>query len=270
MVASSAAVDRRARRGRCRNGSAPARRAWSRVDEHQRGAEQQRPRERPEGTSRKREVVVGRSPRPRSTSGSPRQRRQALDRGEQTRRLRWPARRGRRVAAEPRPRPPPPPASRRLAGRAAHLGRPGRGDVRAATPRVDLVDRPVRSSGAPTSASGPVSSSRNSSDVAHQLVDRPLVDDAPAVEHDDPVGQQQRGVAGARSGRSCVRRALVERAVDGLLGAGVDGRCGVVEDEHLGVGQRGAGQGDPLALAAGQREPALAHDGVVAVRAGRR
>ena len=54
-----------------------------------------------------------------------------------------------------------------------------------------------------------------------------------------------------------------------LLGVGVDGRRGVVEHEHLRVGEGGAGEGDALALAARQREAALADDRVVAVAAAR-
>ena len=50
----------------------------------------------------------------------------------------------------------------------------------------------------------------------------------------------------------------------------VDGGGGVVEDEDARVGEQRAGQRDALALAAGQGEPLLADDGVVAVRAARR
>ena len=47
---------------------------------------------------------------------------------------------------------------------------------------------------------------------------------------------------------------------------GVDGAGGVVEDEDARVVEEGPGQGDPLALAAREREAPLADDGVVALR----
>src|SRR5690606_11839596 len=46
---------------------------------------------------------------------------------------------------------------------------------------------------------------------------------------------------------------------------GVDGAGGVVEDEQAGVAGEGAGEGDPLALAAGEAGAALAEFGVQAV-----
>ena len=58
---------------------------------------------------------------------------------------------------------------------------------------------------------------------------------------------------------------LAQRRVDQLLGAGVDRRGRVVEHEHARVGEHGTGDGDALALAAREREAALADDGVVAV-----
>ena len=58
---------------------------------------------------------------------------------------------------------------------------------------------------------------------------------------------------------------LAQRQLDRLLGRGVDGGGRVVEDEDARVGHERARDRDPLALAAGEREAALAHDGVVAV-----
>ena len=52
-----------------------------------------------------------------------------------------------------------------------------------------------------------------------------------------------------------------------LLG-GVDRRRGVVEDQHAGVGEDGAGQGDALALPARQREAPLAEQRCRSPRAG--
>ena len=65
-----------------------------------------------------------------------------------------------------------------------------------------------------------------------------------------------------------VRPAITSRSacLDLLLGRGVDRGGGVVEDEDARVGQQRAGDRDPLALAAREREPALADPRVVAVR----
>ncbi len=55
----------------------------------------------------------------------------------------------------------------------------------------------------------------------------------------------------------------VEAVLDHGFGLGVEGAGGLVEDEDAGVGEDGAGDGDPLALAAGELDAALAYDGVV-------
>ena len=64
-----------------------------------------------------------------------------------------------------------------------------------------------------------------------------------------------------------VRPAITSRSavLDLLLGRGVDGRRRVVEHEDPRVGQQRARDRQPLALAAGQRQPALADARVVAV-----
>ena len=69
--------------------------------------------------------------------------------------------------------------------------------------------------------------------------------------------------------RGAVRHDPAQGGVDLLLDAAVDRRGGVVEQEDLRVGEQGAGERDPLALAAREREPLLADDGVVAVREAR-
>ena len=55
-----------------------------------------------------------------------------------------------------------------------------------------------------------------------------------------------------------------------LLGRGVDRGGRVVEDQHARVGEQRARDRDPLALAAGQRQAALADARVVALRQARR
>ena len=56
--------------------------------------------------------------------------------------------------------------------------------------------------------------------------------------------------------------------MDLLLGGDVDRRRGVVEQQDPGVGEQRPGQGDLLALAAGQGQPPLADHGVVALGQG--
>jgi hypothetical protein len=52
------------------------------------------------------------------------------------------------------------------------------------------------------------------------------------------------------------------------LGCGVEGGCGFVEEEDLGVAQEGARDGETLALAAGEEGALCADKGVEAVRKG--
>lgn len=56
---------------------------------------------------------------------------------------------------------------------------------------------------------------------------------------------------------------LAHVALDQRLGLIVEGAGGLVEDEDPGVGQQGAGDGDALALTAGERGAPLRQHGVV-------
>ena len=58
-----------------------------------------------------------------------------------------------------------------------------------------------------------------------------------------------------------------QRPPDARLGGRVDRRRGVVEDQHARVDEQRARDREPLALAARERQPALADDRVVALRA---
>ena len=69
---------------------------------------------------------------------------------------------------------------------------------------------------------------------------------------------------GDQQGRAA-RHDLAQRLVDLVLDAGVHGGGGVVEEQQPGVGEDRAGEGDALALAAGEGEAVLADLGVVAV-----
>ena len=65
--------------------------------------------------------------------------------------------------------------------------------------------------------------------------------------------------------RPAARR--LHRLLHRALALGVERAGRLVEEEHRGVAQDGAGDGQPLALAAGQHHAALADVGVVALRA---
>ena len=62
---------------------------------------------------------------------------------------------------------------------------------------------------------------------------------------------------------------FVQRRLDEPLGLGVERAGGLVEDQDRGVAEDGAGDGESLALAAGEVRAAFADDGVVAVRLAR-
>ena len=94
---------------------------------------------------------------------------------------------------------------------------------------------------------------------------RAAIDDPPGLHHDDLVGERdRRQPVGDDERRPAVHR-LAQPALDRLLGGRVDRRGGVVEDQDPRLGDQRPGDRDPLALAAGERQPALADDRVVAV-----
>ena len=78
------------------------------------------------------------------------------------------------------------------------------------------------------------------------------------VEHDDLVGERDRREAVGDDERRAPRHRLVERELDLALGGGVDRGGRVVEDQHARVGEQRARDREPLALAAGERQAALA------------
>ena len=87
----------------------------------------------------------------------------------------------------------------------------------------------------------------------------------PVVEQHDAVGERDGGRPVGDDDRGAAAHHLGERVADLVLLGRVDRRGGVVEDQHPRVGEDRAGDGDALALAAGQREAALADLGAVAV-----
>ena len=98
-----------------------------------------------------------------------------------------------------------------------------------------------------------------------QLVVGAAVDDPPRVHDDDLVGERDRREAvGDDEGRPAGHR-LAQAALDRRLGGRVDRRGRVVEDQDPRVGDQRPGDRDALALPAGERQAALADDGLVAV-----
>ena len=89
--------------------------------------------------------------------------------------------------------------------------------------------------------------------------------DPAGVHQDDPVGELERAEAVGDQEGGAVAGELLDRLADQGLVLDVDGAGGLVEDQDGRVAEHGAGQGDPLPLAAGEAEAALADDRVVAV-----
>ena len=94
----------------------------------------------------------------------------------------------------------------------------------------------------------------------------PARDDASVVEHDDLVGERDRREAVGDDDRRPAAHRLAQAVADLRLGRRVDRGRRVVEDQDARVDDQRAGDRDPLALAAGERDPALADHRVVAVR----
>jgi hypothetical protein len=90
--------------------------------------------------------------------------------------------------------------------------------------------------------------------------------DAAVLEHDDLVRERDRREAVRDDERRPVAHRLPQPLADQRLRRGVDRRGRVVEDEDAGIYQERACNREPLALPAGERDAALADDGVVALR----
>ena len=87
---------------------------------------------------------------------------------------------------------------------------------------------------------------------------RSLLDDAPAVDHDDLVGMADRREAVRDHERRPAGHQAVERVEDDRLGLRVDRRGRLVEDQDRRVLDERARDADALALAAGELRAALA------------
>ena len=103
-----------------------------------------------------------------------------------------------------------------------------------------------------------------------ELVVGALLDDDPAIEHHDPVGQMQRRLTVRDQQRRATGHDTAERVVHRRLDPRVDRAGGVVEDEDARVVEDRSRERDPLALTARQGQAALADRGVVSARQLRR
>jgi hypothetical protein len=99
-----------------------------------------------------------------------------------------------------------------------------------------------------------------------QLGVRAALDDAALVHHQDDVGALDGGQAVGDHQRGAAAHDAVERGLDVALGFGVERRGGFVEDEDRRVLQQRPGDGQALALAAGEQHAVLADQGVEALR----
>ena len=90
-------------------------------------------------------------------------------------------------------------------------------------------------------------------------------DDAPRLEQHHPIGERDRGRAVRDDERGATLHHLGQGIADLVFLGGIDGRGGVVEDQHPWVGEDGAGDGNALALTTGERIAAFADQCLVAV-----
>ena len=89
--------------------------------------------------------------------------------------------------------------------------------------------------------------------------------DAAVFEDDDAVGVGDGAEAVGDDEAGAAFHERDEAGLDDAFAFGVEVAGGFVEDEDLGVGQHGAGDGDALPLAAAEFDAALADERVVAV-----
>ena len=89
--------------------------------------------------------------------------------------------------------------------------------------------------------------------LGDELVMAPELDDAPIVDHGDPVGAASRGEPmGDDHGRATFEHAI-ERALNLRLGVEVEVAGGLVEDQHTRSGDKRSCKGEKLTLAGGER-----------------
>src|SRR5581483_2856853 len=101
--------------------------------------------------------------------------------------------------------------------------------------------------------------------LALGVVVRPVHGDAAVLEHDDLVGERDRRQPVRDDDRRAAAHRLAQPFPDARLGARVDRRGRVVEDQDARVDDERARDRDALPLPARERDPALADHRVVAV-----
>src|SRR5262245_44703564 len=95
---------------------------------------------------------------------------------------------------------------------------------------------------------------------------RAALDDASFVQHEDFIGVHDRGKPVRNGERRVALRDARELLLDTLLCRGIERGSRLVEYQNARILENGAGDRDPLFLAAGQLEPALANPGLVLFR----
>src|SRR6185312_1945025 len=101
-----------------------------------------------------------------------------------------------------------------------------------------------------------------------QLAMRAVFDDAAGIEIDDAVHAGDRRQTVRDGDDSAAPHEGPETLLDQVFGLGIERGCGFVQDEDLRVFDERARNRHALAFAAGELDPLLAHDGVVAGGAG--
>ena len=102
--------------------------------------------------------------------------------------------------------------------------------------------------------------------LADELIVPALGDDAALLHDDDAVGAQHRGEAMGDHQGGAAGGKVLERLLHRALGFRVERRGRLVEQQDRRVAQDGAGDREPLALAAGEPHALLAEEGLEALR----
>src|SRR5215470_2332083 len=102
--------------------------------------------------------------------------------------------------------------------------------------------------------------------AGQELLVRPVLDEAAALDRDDAVGVADGGeTVGDHEHRPALEHGP-HVLLDDALGLVVERAGGLVEDEDAWIGDERPGDRQPLPLTAGERGAALADDGIVALR----
>src|SRR5579871_213142 len=88
-------------------------------------------------------------------------------------------------------------------------------------------------------------------------------DDLSLFDDEDLLGATDSGETVGYDEGCAALHEVAQAVLNHGFGLGVEGAGGLVEDEDAWVGQNGAGDGDALALSAGELDAALAYDGLV-------